>query len=507
MKRRSGVEPLPPRKTASAPDVTGSIAIEPDDRLAGFLSGQPRLDLSDTVYDVPEASQAVVHAPELLQDEPDYRAALQRWFALLKLGGVLVLTVPHAFLDTRQDRLPAPRRPRQQRLYTPASLLAEIEEALAPNSYRLRWLADRDGGYDYARDRATPPAGRHDIALVLERIAPPSWDLAPPMPAAAPAPDALFEPLRSRAETMAAARIERILVLKLDHLGDFIMALPALRAIRRHFPIAHITLAVGEWNVGLARRVGMADELLTFEAFPRNTGEGTVDVAGKVAQFDALVTGQYDLAIDLRSFDDTRILLRNVKASHKAGICHRGAHPFLDIFLPLDPAGERVDQAWAETIGPPEFLALDACVRTPFQIGGTDLPTGAGEQVLVWGPYRQLVPGDYLFQPFLELEAGRPGVLAYDIAVGSERSAYGVFDGRADLLVPFNVPDRANHFEFRLCTLPGEPAPDFHFYGGKLIKKGAGGTLHQSEYLALLVELVAMRLNGTILRDAKDHAR
>lgn len=475
--------------------------------LAGFLTGLPRIDLGEARDDVADGTYAVVHVPELLQDEPDYRAALQRWFGLLTVGGVLVLTVPHAFLDTRQDRLPAPRRPRQQRLYTPASLLAEVEEALAPNSYRLRWLADRDGGYDYARDRATPPVGQHDIALVLERIAPPDWDLAPVTAPAAPAPDALFEPPHTRVETMATEGVERILVLKLDHLGDFIMGLPALRAIRRHFPAAHITLIVGEWNEGLARRVGVADELLIFDAFPRNAGEAAVDVAGKAAQFDMLVTGQFDLAIDLRSFTDTRILLRNVKARHKAGIGHRGAYPFLDIFLPLDPAGERVDHAWSDTIGPADFIALDACLRTPFQIGGTGFPIRAEEQILVWGPYRQIVPGDYLFQPFVELGSGRPGVLAYDIAIGSERRVYGVFDGRTDMVLPFTVADGTNHFEFRLCTLPGEPAPDFHFYGGKLVKQGAGGTLHQSEYLALLVELTAMRLNGTILRDAKDRAR
>lgn len=487
--------------------MTGPIAGVPDAMLAGFLAGHPRLDLSGTEHDVPEDSQAVVHAPELLQDEPDYRAVLQHWFSLLKTGGMLVLTVPHAFLDTRQDRLPAPQRPRQQRLYTPASLLAEVEEALVPNSYRLRWLADRDGGYDYARDRATPPTGQHDIALVLERIAPPAWNLAPPETAVAPAPDALFEPQRTRVEQMAAADVSRILVLKLDHLGDFIIGLPALRAIRRHFPAAHITLVVGEWNEGLARRVGIADELLTFDAFPRNTGEVAADVAGKAAQFDAFVMGRYDLAIDLRLFDDTRVLLRNVVATHRAGIGHRGAHSFLDIFLPLDPVGERVDHAWTATIGSPEFFALDACVRTPFQIGASDLPIHADEQILTWGPYRQLVPGEYLFQPFLDLDSARPGLLAYDIALQTERSVYGVFDGRTDLLVPFTVPDQASVFEFRLCTLPGEPTPDFHFYGGKLIKKGAGGTLHQSEYLALLVELAAMRLNGTILRDAQDGAR
>lgn len=488
--------------------MTDAIGARPEGMLEGFLVGQPRLDLSGAGGSEAAAdSQAVVHVPELLQDEADYRGALQRWFGLLKVGGLLVLTVPHAFLDARQDRLPAPRRPRQQRLYTPASLLGEVEEALTPNSYRLRWLADRDGGYDYARDRATPPVGQHDIALVLERIAPPTWDLAPSVAVAAPAPEALFEPLRTRSETMAADKVQRILLLKLDHLGDFIMALPALRAVRRHFPKAHITLVVGEWNLGLARRIGIAEEVLTFDAFPRNTGEVGVDIAGKVAQFDALITGEFDLAIDLRSFGDTRLLLRNLKARHKAGIGHRGAHPFLDIFLPIDPEGERIDHAWSDLTGPPEYLASDSCARTPFQISSTDLSVREGEQILIWGPYRALVPGDYLFQPFIDLELRRSGVLAYDIAIGSERAVYGVFDGQKDLLVPFTVHDRPNHFEFRLCSLPGEPTPDFRFYGGKLIKKGAGGTLHQSEYLTLLVELAAMRLNGTILRDAKDRAR
>ena len=487
--------------------MSGSVATGPDTILAGFLAGHPRLDLSAVGEEVADGSQAVVHAPELLQDQSDYRAALQRWFGLLQVGGVLVLTVPHAFLDTRQDRLPAPRRPRQQRLYTPASLLAEVEEALVPNTYRLRWLADRDGGYDYAQDRTTPPVGRHDIALVLERIAPPAWSLAPERLAAEPAPGAAFEPLRTRVETMAAANIKRILVLKLDHLGDFIMALPALRAVRRHFPAAHITLVVAGWNEGLARRAAVADELLTFDAFPRNAEEATVDVAGKAAQFDQLVTGDFDLAIDLRTFADTRVLLRNVRARHKAGIGHRGAHPFIDIFLPVDPNGDKVDHAWAATIGPSEFLAAASSSRTPFQIGASNLPVHTGEQILVWGPYRDVVPGDYLFQPFIDLGWDRPGVLAYDVAVGSQRVAYGVFDGQPDLAVRFSVPEPGGRFEFRLCTLPGEPTSEFHFYGGRLIKKGAAGTLHQAEYLALLVELAALRLNGTIMRDATDSAQ
>jgi hypothetical protein len=486
--------------------MTGSPKARSDGVLEHFLAARPRLDLGGDIA-VAEISQAVVHAPELLQDERDYRGVLQRWFGLLTVGGVLVLTVPHAFLDARQDRLPAPRRPRQQRLYTPASLLSEIEEALTPNSYRLRWLADRDGGYDYALDCATPPTGQRDIALVLERIAPPAWDLAPPKPAVAPPPDYAFEPPRTRAETMEADIVQRILLLKLDHLGDFVMAVPAMRAVRAHFPEAHITLVVGEWNAGLAQRIGIADELLIFEAFPRNTGEVGADIGARIGQFDALITGRYDLAIDLRTFGDTRVLLRNVDAAHRAGLGHRGVHPFLDIFLPLDPTADPIDHAWSGDIGAGEFFALGACEHSPFQIACNGLPAQDDPQILTWGPYRSLVPGDYLFQPFLDADFTQAGLLAYDIAIDAQRIAYGVFDGRSDVFVPFTVADKASPFEFRLCTVAGAPVLDFRFYGGRLIKQGAAGTLHQSEYLVLLVELAAMRLNGTTLLAARDDAR
>jgi ADP-heptose:LPS heptosyltransferase len=48
-------------------------------------------------------------------------------------------------------------------------------------------------------------------------------------------------------------RVERILIFKLDHLGDLLIATPALRAIRRRFPAAEIRIVVGEWNVALLR--------------------------------------------------------------------------------------------------------------------------------------------------------------------------------------------------------------------------------------------------------------
>jgi len=486
---------LPPRKVSRAKEDAASSAIGAQDMLESFLTRQPRLDVGRAERaDTGQASYALVHASELLQDESDYRAALQRWFALVAEGGMLVLTVPHAFLDARRDRLPVPHRPRQRRIYTPASLLAEVEEALAPNSYRLRWLADRDGGYDYKLDRTTPPVGQREIALVLERIAPPAWDLAPSAAEAVAVPDARFEPLHTRAETMAPVAPERILLLKLDHLGDFIMAVPALRAARRHFPDAHITLVVGAWNEGLARRVDVADEVIVFDAYPRNAEEQPVEIASKSAQLGALVGGGYDLAIDLRTFEDTRVLLRDLDATHKAGLGNRGVHPFLDIFLPIDPAAEHVDQAWVRDVPLSEFFAHNESRRGRFHISFEWQAARDLGAPLTFGPYRVIGPGDYLFQPFVDVDAERAGLLAYDVAINNHPVAFGVLDGDGDLAVAFRMVAKSGQFEFRLWNVAGEATPAFQFFGGRLIKRSAGGTLHQSEYLTLLVELAATRL-------------
>ncbi len=51
--------------------------------------------------------------------------------------------------------------------------------------------------------------------------------------------------LRSRRRRV----VRRVLVVRLDHIGDLLMSTPALAAIRRKYPDAEITLATGEWNL------------------------------------------------------------------------------------------------------------------------------------------------------------------------------------------------------------------------------------------------------------------
>lgn len=443
--------------------------------------------------------KTVVVAAYQLQDIGDYRAALRGWFDRVAEGGVLMVTTPHAFLYERQNTLPSRWNPGQRRLYTPASLMAEVEEALAPNTYRVRHLGDADGGYDYAGSADRPPAGRHDVVLVLEKIALPAWEIAgsPPDRAAPPAgaaPEGLFEPARTRVEADRTVRADRVLLMKLDHLGDFVMGLPALEKARAAFPHAHITLAVGSWNAAMAQALGLFDRVEVFDAFPRNSTEEQADVRGMVGEFRRRFAGGYDLAVDLRSDGDTRALLEAVPAGIKAALGAKTQYPFLDIFLPIDATRAGVEQAWERRLEPHTFSER-SCWRNHFEIQGRGLPAEDEDYAILWGPYHRLDAGRYRFEPFSEVDLAEPGAILCDVALDARRVAERITSGEHLPTLDFVNTEPGAQLEFRIFRLRGEPTPPFRFYGGRLFKAGSEGVLHQSEYLSLLVELVAMRLN------------
>jgi len=486
---------VPERLTPSARESPVSVEAYRDGPLGPYLAAKRLRDLNHAPDALPaEGSQAVLFAPWLLQDIADYRYALQRWFACVEIGGFLVITVPHAFLQDRRARLPTPWRVGQKRLYTPASLLAEVEEALTPNSYRVRWLGDDDAGYDYALGRDTPPVGRRDVALVIERIHQPHWSLGADEAPAELALGPIFEPVHTRVEGPSAkGPVRTILVLKLDHLGDFIMGVPAIRAIRSHFPAAHITLVVGTWNEALAIETGLADRIVTFDAFSRNpVEEGGLDMTARAEAFATLISDSFDLALDLRTFADTRPLLGRVDATHRAGIGSCAAFPFLDIALPVNLDAAQLGYAETASFQATEFKHDD---RTRREDGGIRFRTDRVPQprfALVWGPYWRLEVGDYVLRPAIHINSAQGGTLAFDVVVDERVCTSGVFDvWAAD--VEFRV-ERAGAFEFRLWSVDGQTLPDFDFQGCRLFRKGAPGDLHQSESQRLLVELAALRL-------------
>ncbi len=98
-----------------------------------------------------------------------------------------------------------------------------------------------------------------------------------------------------------ARPIERILVMRPDHLGDLLFATPTLDLIRRAFPSAHMTGVVGPWGRAMWAGNPNLDDLEVVP-FP-----GIVERVGGVEPYRLLARssagiarGRYDLGITLR---------------------------------------------------------------------------------------------------------------------------------------------------------------------------------------------------------------
>jgi ADP-heptose:LPS heptosyltransferase len=131
----------------------------------------------------------------------------------------------------------------------------------------------------------------------------------------------------------------RILILKLDHIGDFVLAMRAMLQLRQAWPNAHMTLVCGPWNVGTAQRLGVFDRILAYDFFPQVNGGARATAAERHSAFAALDLGEpFDLAVDLRYDHDTRCLLEAVDARFRAGYAARRLKAELDLALPTTEA-------------------------------------------------------------------------------------------------------------------------------------------------------------------------
>ena len=83
-----------------------------------------------------DESQDTVLAAHVLEHISNYRPVLRDWLRVLKIGGHLVVMVPHRDLYERLPDLPSRWNGDHKRLYTPASLMREIEDSLPVNAYR-----------------------------------------------------------------------------------------------------------------------------------------------------------------------------------------------------------------------------------------------------------------------------------------------------------------------------------------------------------------------------------
>jgi ADP-heptose:LPS heptosyltransferase len=129
--------------------------------------------------------------------------------------------------------------------------------------------------------------------------------------------------------------VRRILVVKLDHIGDCIIAFPAVRRLKQHFPNARISVLTSHASRPVWSLEPSVEAAIEFDFFHAISGLGELErtEADWRELSQRLALEHFDLAIDLRKHTETRPVLQHTNARYLAGFDFRNQFPWLDIAL------------------------------------------------------------------------------------------------------------------------------------------------------------------------------
>jgi lipopolysaccharide heptosyltransferase II len=140
---------------------------------------------------------------------------------------------------------------------------------------------------------------------------------------------ALVAPLLTRPTGRRDAASPRILLLRLERVGDLLMTLEALRAVRTHAPAATIDLVVGSWNEALARLIPFVDSVETLDVpwlARDSSGHGVTTLLRHAWSWR---TRRYSLAINFEGDIRSQLLLGLSGAPRRVGFDMAGGGPML----------------------------------------------------------------------------------------------------------------------------------------------------------------------------------
>jgi ADP-heptose:LPS heptosyltransferase len=120
--------------------------------------------------------------------------------------------------------------------------------------------------------------------------------------------------LLGKARGRASEAPRRILVVKLDHLGDVVTATPALRALRDAHPKAEIDLLLSPSVAPLFQETPLANRIVVYDSPRYRRGPAAVTATSLT---DALAGTRYDIIVELRGDWRTLALPLRVGARYR----------------------------------------------------------------------------------------------------------------------------------------------------------------------------------------------
>lgn len=152
----------------------------------------------------------------------------------------------------------------------------------------------------------------------------------------------LARPFRRRRRAAVPARI---LLLRLERIGDLVMALPAIADARAAAPNAEIDLVVGSWNAEVARSIRGISHVLVVDAPWLAREQAGTRMADLVRTALGWRARRYDIAVNLEPDVRSNALLALSGARWTAGYRSAGGGPLIDQALDYRPEDHTVDNA------------------------------------------------------------------------------------------------------------------------------------------------------------------
>jgi ADP-heptose:LPS heptosyltransferase len=178
----------------------------------------------------------------------------------------------------------------------------------------------------------------------------------------------------------------RILLMRIERIGDLLMTLEAIADVVAAAPGAEIDLVVGSWNVAVAQAIQGIHRVETMDGswLARDgAGAGLMSLLSRARGWRER---HYDLGINFEPDIRSHLILAASGAARTAGFSSGGGGPLLDVSLPFDRGRHTSDNARllaASALGVPA-RAVSARLELPFEAkarGSAALGAAAGPLV------------------------------------------------------------------------------------------------------------------------------
>jgi ADP-heptose:LPS heptosyltransferase len=210
----------------------------------------------------------------------------------------------------------------------------------------------------------------------------------------------------SLSQPVSLSSLEKILVIRLARLGDVILLIPALRALRRHFPGVRIDVLVDHRYAAVVSTCSAVTEIIPINRLEMRDGSKVKAVWKIFRLAEDLRKRRYDLVLDFHSFRETHLLTWYTQARWRLGLkrthsaylsfCFNmspvieddSAHVSSVFLSMLEPLGIKADSSDYLLEVPSDQLKRAEQFLDPFRVTGHEwfvgFNIGAGSKSRTW---------------------------------------------------------------------------------------------------------------------------